>query len=225
MWMKGQAPLCVMLFVGFWLCGVSGAFAEHSLSNVLVQLGAESYEDRERASEALLGVLREDPTRVVDVRARYQSTDDPEVQHRILQAVLSGVSESVLNPPRGALGLSYFKCEEEMSDGKRIPGFRISSAVSGRAADLAGLKAGDLVIAFGNWRLSEASLVKEIPAFMTTRYEGQALRLRVISEGEVRDVDTVLTRRFGHREWSASEFRSQMLRWLMSTDELPGRPR
>ena len=79
MWMKGQAPLCVMLFVGFWLCGVSGAFAEHSLSNVLVQLGAESYEDRERASEALLGVLREDPTRVVDVRARYQSTDDPEV--------------------------------------------------------------------------------------------------------------------------------------------------
>ena len=207
------------------LVGVSTAFAEVSVSNTLTRLGADSFQDREKASAALTGLLKANADHLIVVREYYQATDDPEVRHRIEEAAIGGVDESVLNPPAGALGLNYFKCGDDKPEGGRIHGFRVSHVVGGRAAENAGIDVGDLVIAFDDWTLNEASRVGEIPAFMSTRYAGQALRLRVIRDGKTRDVGTTLTVRAGHLQLGASEFRVEMLRWLMSSDELPGKPR
>ena len=163
----------------------------------LGRLGADEFRVREEAEAALLAWARQDPERTIR-RVFRESRDhaDPEVRDRCLSVLKELANDEYLRDGEGYIGI-WMQNETMLvpGDERMRQVVRVQRVMPGSAAELAGVKAQDLIVGAGEivWYEGEASeRFSEVIRQMKPR---ETVRLKVIRDGELREIKVILGRR------------------------------
>jgi C-terminal processing protease CtpA/Prc len=145
---------------------------EVSPARLLENLGSEKFKEREAAQGELIKWVEKNGVR--EIYQTYVNSDDPEVRARCHRILRDQSDKDYLNDGQGYMGVQM---REEMSliEGDERPRacVRIALVVPDGPADIAGLKAGDLIVSMDQEKWYEPNvmelLIKKIADYKPLR--------------------------------------------------------
>lgn len=121
----------------------------------VARLGDPSFRIREKASAALKAAATTNYSAVLEACiAGYAATDDVEILSRLDEIMLPVVERKLYNRPKGFLGLRL-EASAAVLNGKAVPAIEAAMIVEGQAAEKAGVKMGDLILAMDGKAVTE----------------------------------------------------------------------
>ncbi|HEY3245515.1 MAG TPA: PDZ domain-containing protein [Phycisphaerae bacterium] len=135
---------------------VSGAEAPNpeTIFKLVTQLGSPQFDERLAASKALRAY---GPSAFETLKAAYRATDDLEIRLRIREIVEKSFSAAQIRGQSGFLGIKLMPTNSALDP--RIPvgqgGILVQEVVADHAAQRAGMKAGDVIVALDGSALEE----------------------------------------------------------------------
>lgn len=188
------AILCIACLLGGW--PLSG-FAVELPPEAFLKLRSEKFQEREQAQADLVEWARLRPDAAGDELFRQsRAADDPEVRERCLGVLRELVNDQYLKEGEGYIGI---RMRDEMAtipeDPKPRCAIRVLQVIPASPADQADLRLNDLIAGLNDlvWREGVASLPfsEKIRQFKP----GDRVKLHVVRDGELIDVDVTLSRR------------------------------
>ena len=156
---------------------LASAVLAGSPAEEVARLGDPSFRVREKASAALKVVAATNHTAVLEACiAGYASTDDVEILARLDEIMLPVVERKIYNRPKGFLGLRL-ESSAAVLNGKAVPAIEAAMIVEGQAAEKAGVKMGDLILAMDGKAVTEdgtspfIAVIQEMEPGTTVRLE------------------------------------------------------
>ncbi len=148
-----------------------------SPADAVARLGDPSFRVREKASAALKQAAASNHTAVLAACiAGYAATDDVEILARLDEIMLPLVERKLYNRPKGFLGLRL-ESSAALLEGKAVPAIEAAMIVEGQAAEKAGVKMGDLILAMDGRPVTEEgtgpfiNMIQEMEPGTTVRLE------------------------------------------------------
>ena len=143
----------------------------------VARLGDPSFRVREKASDSLKQAATTNYTSVLEACiAGYAATDDVEILSRLDEIMLPIVERKLYNRPKGFLGLRL-EASAAVLNGKAVPAIEAAMIVEGQAAEKAGVKMGDLILAMDGKPVTEdgtspfIAMIQEMEPGTTVRLE------------------------------------------------------
>lgn len=121
----------------------------------VARLGDPSFRVREKATAALKQAATTNHAAVLEACiVGYAATDDVEILSRLDEIMLPVVERKLYNRPKGFLGLRL-EASAAVLNGKAVPAIEAAMIVEGQAAEKAGVKMGDLILAMDGKPVTE----------------------------------------------------------------------
>jgi len=179
----------VMAFAfGTWQCGLEFARGQGTKSPqpLIGDLGAEGFAVREKAQEELSEWALQKPEAAIPELLRQMETSvDPEIRARCLE-ILKGVVIARDYRGEGYLGIAMQEVEVKVpGDANSRRGLSISLLMEGSAAELAGLKVGDLIVGIDDQVWQKAGMKDEFPVFIRKIRPGTIIEVKLLVEGKI----------------------------------------
>ena len=159
------------------LCLLASTAPAGSPAEEVARLGDPSFRIREKASAALKQAAATNHTAVLAACiAGYAATDDVEILSRLDEIMLPVVERKLYNRPKGFLGLRL-ESSAAVLDGKAVPAIEAAMIVEGQAAEKAGVRMGDLILAMDGRPVTEEgtgpfiTMIQEMEPGTTVRLE------------------------------------------------------
>ena len=188
--MSLERPLLIVAALSFLAC----ASPAGSPGEDVARLGDSSFRVREKASDALKQAATTNHAAVLEACiAGYAATDDVEILSRLDEIMLPVVERKLYNRPKGFLGLRL-EASAAVLNGKAVPAIEAAMIVEGQAAEKAGVKMGDLILAMDGKPVTEDGTAPFI-AMIQELEPGTTVRLDIL-RGENRvTIPVVLSER------------------------------
>ena len=164
-------------------------------SDLIDSLGSPDYDERRRATEVLKS---KDKSFAVELKRIYRSEHDHEIRLRLLEIAEHLFMRTAQEQMGGFLGISLRAVDDRddprLSEGQAA--IRVEQVLPGTAADRAGLRVKDLIIAVEDESLDIAKHdTSEFITLIGSKLPGTAIRLVVLRDKEPFQVTVVL----GHK--------------------------
>jgi predicted metalloprotease with PDZ domain len=168
--------------------GIGGAKGQSSKvpEPLIGNLGADAFASREKAQSELFEWSRKQPAIAIpDLYRRALAAEDPEIRARCL-AVLKDVVIAQNYRAEGYLGIALQEVEVKVpTDGNPRRGVRITLLMEGTAAELGGLKVGDLIVGIDDQIWREKGMKDQFPIFIRKIKPGTELEVLLLEEGKI----------------------------------------
>jgi predicted metalloprotease with PDZ domain len=149
--MSFERPLLIVTALSF----LASASLAGTPGEDVARLGDSSFRVREKASAALKQAATTNHAAVLEACiAGYAATDDVEILSRLDEIMLPVVERKLYNRPKGFLGLRL-EASAAVLNGKAVPAIEAAMIVEGQAAEKAGVKMGDLILAMDGKPVTE----------------------------------------------------------------------
>jgi membrane-associated protease RseP (regulator of RpoE activity) len=173
------------------LCGCMGSFAsaeEVDPQSLIPLLGAEEFSIREKASNELVLIGRNDPEAVQQLCLRQiRNSDDPEIVSRCRKIILELLTED-----QGFIGIRHMALGGFGEQVPAKPSVMVSEVVPGLPAAIAGLRAFDTIVAINDKPLARIDPAADLRQRIAAAGSGKQLVLEVM-RGEERLLIRVTT--------------------------------
>lgn len=168
--------------------GIGGAKGQSSkIPEALIgNLGADGFASREKAQSELYGWSRKQPAIAIpELHRRALAAEDPEIRARCL-AVLKDVVIAQNYRAEGYLGIALQEVEVKVpGDENPRRGVRITLLMEGTAAEVGGLKVGDLIVGIDDQIWRGEGMKDEFPIFIRKMKPGTELEVKLLEEGKM----------------------------------------
>lgn len=149
-------------------------------------LGADGFAVREKAHEELSEwALRQPATAIPELRRQMEDAEDPEVRARCFEILKQVVMEREYRG-EGYLGIAMQEIEVKVpGDAKPRRGLTITLLMEGTAADLGGLKVGDLIVGIDEQVWRDEGMRNDFPAFIRNVRPGKVIEVKLLEDGKI----------------------------------------
>ncbi len=176
-----------------WLALASGVCADDApgIGGLIARLADPSFAAREQASGEILARGRKQPQEIEKALAdAYRHSADPEIRFRSKSILMTHFMESI-----GYLGVAYQRSDLFNPGGEKPPGVALSLIQEGFPAKLAGLLAGDVILAIDHKPLDPANPDLDFASRIQVLGAGRSAMLSVSRGGEKLEVKVTLVAR------------------------------
>lgn len=168
------------------------------LEQLLEDMGADSFETRQGAYEALKNLAGKDKEQLVPFLYEHLDTSSsPEVNMRVNELLREVILFDHFGRPPGFIGIQLGAITM-LIDGEQVPVVVVNRVIPDTAADRSGLKAGDIISSLEGKRTTEHELrnlrMRADQLFISRvakKFKGDQIRLGIYKDGIERE--TILT--------------------------------
>ena len=235
-----QAPLFSLFVVGTFLGCLSGLDAQlpvapelpeskaeaaqeetlplpsnEDLDQLVAGLGAESFALREKAHAALEKYSKHYPEHLkTALLPKYQESTDPEIRFRLVSVLFKSFRQEMRNTPKGFLGIWMHSQRVVVKGKKAVGSILVRQVMVGSAAEQAGLRAGDKIIAVDDLTFPipvarqgrpaplQPSLVQDhvdkFKSYIESKQRGDKVTLKIQRQQQQLSIDVQLGKRPAH---------------------------